>query len=194
MSLPKFQINSVFNDKKHIEALLLPLVVITVVIFILILGFVLPKKNQKVGESEAKKNLKRITNSTTIKNAEGKSQEVPPEVLQITPPELKSMIDSKQNILIIQVNNSVDFSRELRIKGSIFIQKKNFDTSINNLTAETFNVFVSKEDSRLDKDSTILLNQIKTIDKSRIIKKISSLSSFLMNQVDMAIKISLALD
>jgi|SRR3989344_1103556 len=56
------------------------------------------------------------------------------------------------------------------------------------------NVLVSREDSYLDKDSTILLNQIRTIDKSRIIKKISSLNSFLMNQVDMAIKISLALD
>ena len=56
------------------------------------------------------------------------------------------------------------------------------------------NVLVSKEDSGLDKDSTILLNQIKTIDKSRIMKKISSLNPFFMNQVDMAIKISLALD
>jgi len=56
------------------------------------------------------------------------------------------------------------------------------------------NVFVSKKDSKLNRDSTILLNQIKTIDKTRLIKKISSLNSFLMNQVDMAIKISLALD
>lgn len=56
------------------------------------------------------------------------------------------------------------------------------------------NVFLSKKDSKLDKDSTILLNQIKTIDKSRIVKKISSLDFFLMNRVDMAIKISLALD
>lgn len=55
------------------------------------------------------------------------------------------------------------------------------------------NVFVPKEDSRLDKDSTILLNQIKTIDKSRIFKKISSLNSFFMSQVDIAIKISLDL-
>jgi mRNA interferase MazF len=56
------------------------------------------------------------------------------------------------------------------------------------------NVFLSKKDSKLDKDSTILLNQIKTIDKSRMVKKISSLDFFLMNHVDMAIKISLALD
>ena len=56
------------------------------------------------------------------------------------------------------------------------------------------NVFVSKEDSKLDKDSTVLLNQIRTIDSSRLMKKIGLLDNFTMNQVDMAIKISLALD
>jgi mRNA interferase MazF len=55
------------------------------------------------------------------------------------------------------------------------------------------NVFISKKDSGLSKDSTILLNQIKTIDKRRIIKKIGSLDIYLMKQVDMAIKISLGL-
>jgi len=55
------------------------------------------------------------------------------------------------------------------------------------------NVFVAQFDSKLSKDSTILLNQIRTIDKSRIIKKVSSLNSFLMHKVDMAIKTSLAL-
>lgn len=56
------------------------------------------------------------------------------------------------------------------------------------------NVFVPKEDSFLDRDSTILLNQIKTIDKSRIVKRISSLSSFFMKKVEIAIKISLDLE
>ena len=56
------------------------------------------------------------------------------------------------------------------------------------------NVLVSKTDSGLNKDSTILFNQIKTIDKSRILKKIISLDQFLMSQVDMAIKISLGLN
>ena len=56
------------------------------------------------------------------------------------------------------------------------------------------NVFVSKKDSKLDKDSTILLNQIRTIDKRRIIKRIGVLDSFTMNKVDRALKISLALD
>jgi len=56
------------------------------------------------------------------------------------------------------------------------------------------NVFISKQDSKLDKDSTILLNQIRTIDKSRIIKKISNLNNFIMKKVDLALKVSLDLE
>lgn len=55
-------------------------------------------------------------------------------------------------------------------------------------------IFISKQDSKLDKDSTILLNQIRTIDKSRLLKKISSLNNFTMNKVDMALRISFALN
>ena len=56
------------------------------------------------------------------------------------------------------------------------------------------NVFISKKDSGLDKDSVILLNQIKTIDKSRIIKKIGSLDLYSMHKVDLALKISLGIN
>ena len=56
------------------------------------------------------------------------------------------------------------------------------------------NVFIKKEDSKLSRDSTILLNQIRAIDNSRLIKKIGSLDNFIMNKVDRAIKVSLALD
>jgi len=56
------------------------------------------------------------------------------------------------------------------------------------------NVLIKKEDSILKFDSTIMLNQVKTIDNSRLIKKIGSLNSFIMNKVDRAIKVSLALD
>lgn len=55
-------------------------------------------------------------------------------------------------------------------------------------------VFISKNISKLDKDSTILLNQIRTIDKSRIIKRISKLDYETMKKVDLAIKISLNLE
>jgi mRNA interferase MazF len=55
------------------------------------------------------------------------------------------------------------------------------------------NVELLKEDSKLDRDSTILLNQIIAIDKLRIRKKVSSLSNEIMNKIDLAIKISLGL-
>lgn len=56
------------------------------------------------------------------------------------------------------------------------------------------NVFISKKDSGLDRDSTILLNQIRVIDKRRILKKIGSLDSSVMKRVGRAIKVSLDLD
>ena len=56
------------------------------------------------------------------------------------------------------------------------------------------NVFIAKQESKLDKDSTILLNQIRTIDKKRLIKKISNLNCQIMMKVDMAIKVSLGLE
>lgn len=55
------------------------------------------------------------------------------------------------------------------------------------------NVIIKKGDSHLKVDSTILLNQIRTIDISRIIKKIGIIDNLTMNNVDRAIKISLSL-
>jgi len=56
------------------------------------------------------------------------------------------------------------------------------------------NVFLSKKESKLDKDSIILCNQIRTIDKLRIRKVISNLNAHLMFQVDLALKVSLGLE
>jgi mRNA interferase MazF len=56
------------------------------------------------------------------------------------------------------------------------------------------NVFVPKNISKLDKDSMILLNQIRTIDKSRIIKRITALDYDTMKKVDLAVKISLDIE
>jgi len=58
----------------------------------------------------------------------------------------------------------------------------------------TTNVFISKGDSKLRKDSTILLNQISTIDKIRIKGKVGSLRGGIMDKVDLAIMASLGLD
>ena len=56
------------------------------------------------------------------------------------------------------------------------------------------NVFIRKIDSKLNKDSTIMLNQIRTIDKTRLIKKVCSLDFYNMNKVDRALKISIGLN
>ncbi len=48
--------------------------------------------------------------------------------------------------------------------------------------------------SGLKKESTILLNQIRTVDKERILRKIGKLDLETMKKVDEAIKISLDLD
>ena len=53
------------------------------------------------------------------------------------------------------------------------------------------NVQISSQDSGLENESTILLNQIRALDKSRIIKKLGSINDQIMKKVDLAIKISL---
>lgn len=100
---------------------------------------------------------------------------------------LEPVIGSEQGgirpVLIIQNDKSNTYSPVTivaAITSKIF--SKEFPT----------NVFVSKKESGLDKDSTILLNQIRTIDKFRLIKKISSLNLQLMNNVNMALRISLS--
>ncbi len=56
------------------------------------------------------------------------------------------------------------------------------------------NVEIDKTDSPLKEKSTILLNQIRTIDKSRIIKNYGPLSSKKLKEVDEAIMNSLGLE
>ena len=102
---------------------------------------------------------------------------------------LDPVIGSEQGrvrpVLIIQNNLSNEYSPTTiiaPITSKIF--SKEFPT----------NVQLSSNESRLDKDSTILLNQIRTIDKSRILKKFSSLDYDLMEKVNLAVKVSLDLN
>jgi len=67
-------------------------------------------------------------------------------------------------------------------------------TSIIKSTKFITNIPIFKGKTGLDKDSIVLLNQIKTIDKSRIIKRIGSINKELMMEIDTALKISLDLD
>lgn len=54
-------------------------------------------------------------------------------------------------------------------------------------------VEIHKEDVGLIKDSVVLLEQVRTIDKKRLIQKLGTLSPELMEQVDIALSISMGL-
>lgn len=54
-------------------------------------------------------------------------------------------------------------------------------------------LFIAKKESRLAKDSVILVTQIRAIDKTRLIKPISSISKVKLKEVEEAIKIVLDL-
>ncbi len=107
------------------------------------------------------------------------------------------------NIVLVNFE-PVKGSEQRGIRPSLIIQNDIFNnysptTIVAPITSKTFkkeyptNVILKKEDSNLNKDSTILLNQIKTIDKQRIIKKLGNLDNFMMNRVGRAIKASLGL-
>ncbi|MCI6157575.1 type II toxin-antitoxin system PemK/MazF family toxin [Peptoniphilaceae bacterium SGI.137] len=50
-----------------------------------------------------------------------------------------------------------------------------------------------KSDKGLPKDSVILMEQIRTIDKKRLLEKIGSFGASMMNDIDAAIRISIGL-
>ena len=92
-----------------------------------------------------------------------------------------------------------------RIRPCVIIQN-DFGNKFSNLTivapitSKVFDknfplhVFIDKKNSSLKKDSTILLNQILTIDKRRIKGKIGALDFSIMRKVDLSIKVSLGLE
>ena len=102
---------------------------------------------------------------------------------------LEPIIGSEQGgirpVLIIQNEISNKYSPVTIIAA---ITSRNFEKDY------PTNVFISKKESGLEKDSTIMLNQLRTIDKNRIIKRIGSLDNFIMKRVNMALKISLELN
>lgn len=107
---------------------------------------------------------------------------------EIVVAELEPVKGSEQGgtrpVLIIQNNILTKYSPTVIIAPiTSKIYKKEYPT----------NVIIKKEESKLKLDSTILLNQIRTIDKKRVTKKIDILDSFAMNKVDKALRVSLDL-
>jgi mRNA interferase MazF len=66
-------------------------------------------------------------------------------------------------------------------------------TSINTQTAYPFEVFLSRGNANLPKDSKIKADQIRTLDKNRMIKIIGVLNKKDLDAIDKAMKIHLAL-
>lgn len=56
-----------------------------------------------------------------------------------------------------------------------------------------FEVFVEKGIGNLPKGSKVKADQIRTLDRKRLVKHIGSIDEFVLNQIDLAIKIHLKL-
>jgi len=85
--------------------------------------------------------------------------------------------------LIIQ-NDTGNNSSSTTIIAAITSKKKK---------AYPFHVEVSASESGLSEDGTVLLEQVFTIDQSRLIERIGSLSSARMTEVNKALQVSLGL-
>lgn len=102
--------------------------------------------------------------------------------------DLRPVIGSEQGgirpVVIIQ-NDTGNYHSPTVIVATMTSQKK---------TDLPTHVHVSEKDSCLSKDTTILLEQLRTIDKSRLSGYVGNLSEETMQRVDEALKVSLALD
>ena len=67
-------------------------------------------------------------------------------------------------------------------------------TSQNLQSIYPFEVFLSKGDANLPKNSKVKADQIRTLDKNRLVKNIGLLDARKLNAIEKAIKIHLALD
>lgn len=99
-------------------------------------------------------------------------------------PAVGSEIKKTRPALILQ-NNIANRYSSVTIVAAI--------TSFSDKGGKTYptEVFIASYDGGLDNDSVVLLNQIRTIDKRRLVKKIGILKDKTMAQIDKAVQISL---
>lgn len=113
-------------------------------------------------------------------------------------------MEIKRGDLILVSLDPVVGSEQGKTRPAVVIQndignKYSPTTIIAPLTSKIFskeypiNVIISKEETGLKTDSTAPLNQIRTIDKRRIIKKLASVGDTTLEKINSAIKISLSL-
>ena len=73
-----------------------------------------------------------------------------------------------------------DFFNKSQIKTTIIIP-----LSTNMILAEApGNIVITKKESRLNKDSVIMLSQVKAIDRARLIEKISKIDRTIMEKIE----------
>ena|SRR3989338_6832902 len=115
------------------------------------------------------------------------------------------MVELRRGDIVLVNLEPIKGSKQGGIRPCLILQNDNGNkysplTIIAPLTSKEFtkefptNVFILKQESGLDKDSTIMLNQIRTIDKTRLIKKVGSLNLQVMAKVNLALRISLDLN
>ncbi len=141
MSLPALS-SKTFFQRKNLEALALPAFVSLFLIIVLIVSIVIPQKKQEK-DSDNKKELSEYTKREKVES-EGKTIEVTPRVLQITPENLKQSIEAKENIKLIQVITKGDEWKESHIKGTIFMLTSAFD-SAPSIEREGSHIFISSD-------------------------------------------------
>src|SRR3990167_10718555 len=104
------------------------------------------------------------------------------------------MVNIKRGEIFLVDLEPIKGSEQGRVRPSLVIQNDTSNeysptTIIAPITSKIYskefptNVQISKQDSGLDKESTILLNQIRVIDKLRIIKKLGGIKSIMMEEV-----------
>ena len=76
----------------------------------------------------------------------------------------------------------------------VLIVQNNAITSQSNKAKMPTHIEIDADDYGLSKDSVILLEQVRTIDKRRLKERIGHLNDHLMNRVNEAIEISLGLE
>ncbi len=99
-------------------------------------------------------------------------------------PTVGSEIQKKRPALILQ-NNIANEHSPITIVAAI--------GSYNGGTLYSTEVLIQKNESGLVADSVVILNQIRTVDKQRLIKKIGSVQNGTMQKVNQALELSLGI-
>ncbi len=141
MSLP-VPLDKKFFQKRNLEALLLPTIVVILLLGILSIGvFVSFQDDGKTNED--KKNLSYYTEKRKV-SSKGKTIEVDPRVLQISPKDLSQELSKEEPIKVVTIIKNISEQNKPHIKGTIFMLESMFE-STPGLNPEDSHVFISED-------------------------------------------------